>query len=57
MTLSEVLVILQNRIISLQEAKKTAIATGELQKVIDLDNDLITTSTTIEVITKSINNS
>ena len=54
MTLNEVLVIMNNRIITLNEARKAAVAAGDLEKVIQIDGDLMTTLTTIEKLKETI---
>lgn len=54
MTLNEILIILQNRVIALNESKKMAVSSGDLQKTVEIDNDLITTLTSIELISQSL---
>lgn len=54
MTLDEVLVVMQNRVLSLKTARASAFNSGDLEGVIKLDNDLITTETTIEKLSKKI---
>ena len=54
MTLQEVLVIMNNRIITLNEARKAASAAGDLEKVIQIDGDLMTTLSTIEQLKSTI---
>ena len=53
MKLSDVLVILENRLIHLQENVKLAAAEGSLEQTVMLNNDIDSTTTTIESI-KSI---
>jgi hypothetical protein len=55
MTLDEVLVIMNNRVITLGEARKAAVASGDLEKVIQIDGDLVTTFTTIDRLKNTIN--
>lgn len=50
MTIDEVLVILQNRLITLTEARKAAVNVGDLERVVQIDGDLLTTVTSIEKI-------
>lgn len=54
MTLTEILVIMQHRIIALNEARKAASLAGDLEKVTQIDADLTTTATTIDKIKDSI---
>jgi hypothetical protein len=54
MTLHEVLVIMNNRVITLGEARKAAVAAGDLEKVIQIDGDLMSTFTTIDQLKNSI---
>ena len=51
MTLEEILVILQNRKIALIESKKAATASGDLERVVIINNDLDSTINSIESIT------
>jgi hypothetical protein len=55
MTLEEILVILQNRKIALMESKKTALASGDLERVVIINNDLDSTINSIESITQTNN--
>lgn len=48
MTLHEILMIMQNRIIALNEARKAAYSAGDLERVTQIDTDLATTYTSIE---------
>lgn len=50
MTIQEVLVIMQNRIIHLNEARKAAVNMGDLDGVVKIDTDLVTTQGSIEKI-------
>jgi len=54
MTLQEVLVIMNNRVITLGEARRAASAAGDLEKVIQIDGDLMTTLSTIEQLKSTI---
>lgn len=54
MTLHEILMIMQNRIISLNEARKAAYVAGDLERVTQIDTDLVTTWTSIEKIKNTI---
>lgn len=53
MTIDEVLIILQNRLITLSEARKAAVNVGDLERVVQIDGDLLSTVTTIEKIKSS----
>ena len=55
MTLQELITIMQNRLITLTEAKKAAVQAGDVQRVSQIDNDLTTTLITIEQLQKSLN--
>lgn len=55
MTLQELLVIMQNRLLVLAEARKEAVNAGNLQRIIEIDGDLLTTSSTIESLKDNIN--
>lgn len=54
MTLQEILIILQNRLTVLSEAKRNAVATGNLDQVVALENDIITTEQSILQITQAL---
>jgi hypothetical protein len=54
MTLAEVLVIMQNRIIVLIEARKSAVNAGDLDNVVKIDADLLTTLSSVEQIKSTI---
>jgi hypothetical protein len=53
MTVQELLVIMQNRLLTLNEARKSAINLGDLEQVNRIDGDLITTYATVEKIQKA----
>jgi hypothetical protein len=48
MRLDELLVIMQNRLLTLTEARKAAVNSGDIERVVQIDGDLITTIDTIE---------
>ena len=48
MTLNEILLIMQNRILTLNEARKAAVTAGDLERVTQIESDLLTTLTSIE---------
>lgn len=50
MTLNEILSIMQNRIIALNEARRSAANAGDLDGVVKIDSDLVTTHSSIEKI-------
>jgi hypothetical protein len=54
MTMNEILVILQNRLINLKETRKLAVASGNLEQVVSIDNDIVTTKNSIESIVNAI---
>lgn len=54
MSINEVLIIMQNRLVSLRTAKISAVNSGDLENIVKIDNDLITTETSIEQISKKI---
>ena len=53
MTLDELLVIMQNRLLTLQAARQAAVLAGDLDRVNQVDGDLITTVTSIEQLKKT----
>jgi len=55
MTLEEVLIVMQNRVISLKTARISSVNAGDLDNVIKIDNDLITTLSSIEKIKEILN--
>lgn len=55
MTLEEILIILQNRVKNLEEAKKQAVVSGSVLQVFNIDDDLNSTKVSIEQITSIIN--
>lgn len=54
MTLNDILTIMQNRLISLIEARKFAVNAGDLDKVNQIDADLFTTMTSIDQIKQTL---
>jgi hypothetical protein len=54
MTIEEIIVILQNKITVLQGARIAFVNQGNLQAVIDIDNDILSTEGTLEKL-KSLN--
>lgn len=48
MTLQELITIMQNRLITLNEAKKAATAAGDLERLIQIDGDVLTTTIVIQ---------
>lgn len=54
MTLNEILIILQNRLITLTDAKKTAEASGNLDQVIAISSDILSTELSIQQITSTL---
>ena len=57
MTLQELLSIMENRLINLTETRKQTAASGLLDQVVSLDNDIETTKTSIELISRILNSS
>ena len=55
MKLIEVLTIMQNRVLTLNEAKKLATTVGDLTRLNEIEADLLTTRTTIEQISRQLN--
>jgi hypothetical protein len=54
MSLDEILIVLQNRVLSLRTSRVSAFNAGDLDNVIKIDTDLITTENSIERISKKI---
>jgi hypothetical protein len=54
MSLDEILIVLQNRVLSLKTSRASAFNAGDLENVVRIDNDLITTENSIEKISKKI---
>jgi hypothetical protein len=54
MTLDEILVILQNRLINLDNARKAAVAAGSLDQVGNIDSDIVSTTSSIQQIKNTL---
>ena len=54
MTITELLTIMQNRLLTLNEARKSAVLAGDLERVVQIDGDLVTTYTTVEKLQKAV---
>ncbi len=50
MKLDHILSIMQNRILTLTEARKTAVTAGDIERIEQLDGDILTTENTVEQI-------
>jgi hypothetical protein len=48
MKLDEILVIMQNRILGLNESRKAAVVSGNLEQVMSIDADINTTENSIQ---------
>lgn len=48
MKLQELITIMQNRLITLNEAKKSATAAGDIERVVQIDGDILTTTVVIQ---------
>lgn len=55
MTVDEILIIMQNRLITLQETRKLAVASGNLEQIVSIDKDLSTTQLTIQQLSETQN--
>lgn len=55
MSIDEILVILQNRLTTLRNARIVSVNNGDLENVIKIDNDIITTEITIDDIKETLN--
>ena len=55
MKIEQVLAILQNRVVTLNSLKSSATGSGDLEKVIQVENELSDTLDTIEKIKNTIN--
>lgn len=56
MTLQELITIMQNRLITLNEAKKSATAAGDLEQLVKIDGDILTTTVVIQQLINSNTN-
>jgi hypothetical protein len=54
MQIDELLVVMQNRLRTLTEARKASVNLGDLERVIQIDGDLLTTATSINQIKKTL---
>jgi hypothetical protein len=54
MKLQDILVIMQNRILSLNEARKLAVNSGNIEQIGLIDSDLLSTQNTIKTIEDSL---
>jgi hypothetical protein len=52
MTIQELIIILQNRVLALNEARKHAANSGDPERVVQIDNDLITTNISLDQMKK-----
>jgi hypothetical protein len=50
MTISELVVILQNRLLSLNEARRVAVNSGDPEKITQIDADIISTEQTLDAL-------
>jgi hypothetical protein len=48
MKLADIVTILKNRLISLTENRKLAVASGDLENVNEIDKDILSTTTSLE---------
>lgn len=48
MKIEDIIVILQNKLVVLAEARKNAVAIGDLLKVVQIDEEVLNTTTSIE---------
>jgi hypothetical protein len=54
MTIQEILIILENRIIALTESRKNAVSSGDLPMVIKIDTDLNNTLSSVDDIKRTL---
>lgn len=54
MTINEILIIMKNRLQKLRDARINSVDNGDLENVIKIDIDIISTTITIEEITNAI---
>ena len=52
MTVQELIFILQNRVLTLNEARKNAVNSGDPERVVQIDGDLLTTNISLDQIKK-----
>lgn len=56
MRIEDIIVILQNRLIALGESRKVAVVSGDLARVVDIDNDITNTTLSLEQLQSSLGN-
>ena len=56
MTLTEILTIMENRILALRNARVTAVNNGDLENVVKIDNDILTTALVIDELKAKLEN-
>jgi len=56
MTLEQILVIMENRLLNLEETRKQAFVSGFIDQVSNIDIDISTTKNTILYLKQAINN-
>jgi hypothetical protein len=54
MKLDYLLLIMQNRVLSLTEARKAAVIAGDIERIEQLDGDLLTTQNTVEQLKRAL---
>jgi predicted transcriptional regulator len=54
MKLDYLLSIMQNRVLSLTEARKAAVTTGDIERIEQIDGDLLTTESTVEQLKRAL---
>lgn len=54
MRLQDILVIMQNRILTLNEARKAAVNSGNIEQIAIIDSDLLSTQNTIKSLEDTI---
>jgi hypothetical protein len=54
MKLDNLLLIMQNRVLSLTEARKTAVIAGDIERIEQIDGDLLTTENTVEQLKRAL---
>ncbi len=54
MKLDYLLAIMQNRVLSLTEARKAAVTAGDIERIEQIDGDLLTTENTVEQLKRAL---
>jgi hypothetical protein len=54
MKLDYLLSIMQNRVLTLTEARKAAVTSGDIERIDQIDADLLTTENTVEQIKRAL---